>query len=91
MRFALVLLFLPWQIMLRGYVISKLWAWFIVPTFHQPNLRIPVALGISTLIGMFFVGVKQDDTNKEWYHPFMVGFLSSVLFLFFGWIYSLFL
>lgn len=39
-------------IILRGWVLSTLWAWFLVPQGVFP-ISINVAIGISVLIGLF--------------------------------------
>lgn len=48
----------------RGYALSKLWAWFVEPTFHAPHLRIPVALGIACIISFLTVN-PHAKTEKE--------------------------
>lgn len=35
----------------RGWVLTKMWAWFIVPVFDLQPLRIPVAIGLSLIVG----------------------------------------
>ena len=52
---------------LRGVVLSYMWAWFIVPLGAAP-ISIVHAIGISLLIGMFTSHLKQDDddNNKVW-------------------------
>ncbi len=39
---------------LRGFVLTMLWGWFLVPTFDLPELGIPVAIGIS-LVASFLI------------------------------------
>jgi hypothetical protein len=36
-----------------GYVLPKLWAWFIIPIFHLPPLPFWYAVGIMTTICLF--------------------------------------
>lgn len=47
---------------LSGYVLSVLWAWFIVSTFGLPLLTIPVAIGITLVVGYL---TKQADFNNS--------------------------
>jgi len=35
---------------MNGFVLTKLWAWFMVPAFGLPQLSIPIAIGISIVI-----------------------------------------
>lgn len=49
---------------LTGLVLQQLWAWFIVRTFGLPALSVPVALGVSTIVGML-TRQAQSDTKKE--------------------------
>ena len=53
----------------RGWVLSVLWGWFIVPTFDLPELSIGIALGIVLIIGMFqgTNNIKNFITNKQEY------------------------
>ena len=37
----------------HAYVGVHLWAWFIVPTFGLPTLKMPVAWGMALLIGLW--------------------------------------
>lgn len=36
--------------MLRGWVLSVMWMWFVVPTFGLTPLSIPVAIGIGLIL-----------------------------------------
>ena len=38
----------------KAFVLVKMWAWFIAPYFGLPILSIPLAIGISLIIGMFY-------------------------------------
>ena len=80
---------------ISGFVILKLWAWFIVPTFKIEPLRLVEAIGLMIFVN--FLIVKRDKkANKE---NFWEQFVNSLLFLiiysgfalFAGWIVSLFM
>ena len=89
----LFILIVPWTTMLRGLVLVKLWTWFVVPYFHAPDLRIPVALGISTLIGLFTLAAptpKQAE-DYDWAYGFVYSILGSLFALGCGAIYRCFL
>lgn len=64
------LICIPIAILSEGYVISKLWAWFVVPTFALPTLTINTAIGICLLWGLISIKRKdwwplQDEDEKE--------------------------
>lgn len=72
--------------LIRGFVITKLWAWFVIPTFPSaPELTIPVAWGLSMLVS-FLTAEHPDhnDTKTFWGNVLVTPF--SVLF--FGWLVS---
>ncbi|MBU4347936.1 hypothetical protein KJ671_00275 [Patescibacteria group bacterium] len=46
---------------LRGYVLSVLWGWFIVPVFHLPELTLAVAIGIAMIMSII---THQHSTKK---------------------------
>jgi hypothetical protein len=48
---------------IRGFVLSKLWLWFMVPVFHLPVLGIVAAIGISLVIG--FLTADSSPTVCE--------------------------
>jgi hypothetical protein len=54
----------PAAIIWRGFVLAKLWAWFIVPLGVIP-IGLVHAAGISTLIGMLTFTGRDDDEDKS--------------------------
>lgn len=50
--------------LVRGFVLSYLWAWFIVP-LGAPQIGIAHAIGLSLLVGMFTSNLKRDDEKVE--------------------------
>lgn len=36
---------------LKGWVLTVLWGWFVVPVFHLPQLSLPAAIGLSAIVG----------------------------------------
>jgi hypothetical protein len=70
---------------LRGYVFSILWGWFIVPTFGVPSISTPLAIGIMITIGEVtrqYVPTKDKDI----WMPIGTAILSPLLALLLGWI-----
>lgn len=50
---------------LRGYVVSKLWAWFIVPIFGLPTLSVAQAVGVSLVVTYFTYHQTPDLKSKD--------------------------
>ena len=48
--------------MWKGYVLTVLWAWFVVPTFGLPALAVAPAIGLSLLVSFL---THQGDAIKE--------------------------
>lgn len=49
-----------------GFVLSILWGWFIVPAFHLPQISIPLAIGISLVVGMLTYQVSAQEPDKTY-------------------------
>ena len=49
MEFIEFILLIPCMVW-RGYVLSILWKWFMVPLFHLPALNIPFAMGLALIV-----------------------------------------
>lgn len=50
----------------RGYVLAKLWAWFVVAQLGLPKLSIAGALGMSVIVSMLtHHPTKSDDKEKS--------------------------
>lgn len=77
---------------LRGYVLSVLWGWFVVPTFGLPALSIPIAIGISMILAFTThqISVKKEE-DKSVGTQFSNIILHPLLVLGIGWIVTLFI
>lgn len=75
----------------RGFVLQKLWLWFIVVQFNQQPLTIPVALGIATLVGLLTHQDNSKETKQDTVYLVVVSITIPLFALFFGWIYTLFM
>ena len=45
-----VVVLLGYTVAWSGFVLSVLWAWFVVPTFGVREISIPVALGLALFV-----------------------------------------
>ena len=73
--------------LVRAFVLIRLWAWFIVPTFQLPLLNYPYAIGLSLVIGLFTIGIKTEEGKKIWVYAILGPFLT----LFMGWVVKMFI
>lgn len=83
----------PIVLALRGFVLAQLWLWFVVPQFGVAPLKIPVALGISTIISMLthHVTSKRQIEEADTLYGLLYSIMSSITALAFGAIYRAFL
>ncbi len=51
----------------EAFVLSTLWAWFVVTTFGLPALTLPVAIGIKLVFSILMPTpyFKTSEDNKE--------------------------
>lgn len=69
-------------VVLNGWVLSKLWAWFIVTTFGLPTLAVPEAIGLATVVS--FLSAKIDRKDDE-IHLGYITFMTTIkAFVFLG-------
>lgn len=47
---ALLALLVVLAVIVRGFVLSTLWAWFVVPIFGLPVLTVPWAIGLAMVV-----------------------------------------
>jgi hypothetical protein len=53
--------------LLDGFVLTKLWLWFMVPVFGLPELGLAQAIGISLVVSWltYRPNEKQDDDQEK--------------------------
>jgi len=79
------------SIILKGWVLSILWSWFIVPTLGLPILSIPIAIGISIVVGLLthqYNDFNTTDTKMSELIGKSIGhsIIGPLLTLFVGWV-----
>ena len=75
---------------LQGFVLVKLWGWFVVPQFGLAALSIPVALGL-TLIISYLTSHYHGEDRRETSEKFGAAISKPLFALFIGWVYTFFL
>ncbi len=79
---------------LKGFVLSKLWGWFIVPYFSLPTLSVPLAIGVAATVS--FLTLQHIPNNKKSEEDRAADAISSTLilpfvFLLIGWVVTFWL
>jgi hypothetical protein len=68
----------------RGFVLSYLWQWFVVP-FGLPNIGVAHAIGISLIVSFLtYEGAKTD--NKDVAEAISGPVIQLVVVFAFGWL-----
>lgn len=78
---------------MRGWALSLLWGWFIVPLFDAPQLTIVQAIGLSMVISFnhFDQTQKKEKTEsflEDFSRTVFVGSLHTLFVVLLGWIIS---
>lgn len=60
----LMLVLLPFSILLRAFVLTQLWAWFVVP-FGIVQIGLAWAYGLSTAVAMFTQHSSPKSSEDE--------------------------
>jgi hypothetical protein len=85
----------PIALFANGFTFSKLWEWFVVPTFSLPELTIPVAIGISMIVSFLTYRYKKGDdeeqSDREFAGRILACFVVPLFVLLFGWFCTLFM
>lgn len=95
-----VALSFAYDVFATGFLLHKLWAWFVVGTFHVAALPIVAAAGISMMIHYITMqvrgpedkcGVKPEVSAKEGFKHLGLILARPWLALLFGFVLHLFL
>jgi hypothetical protein len=80
----------------RGFVITQLWLWFVVPIFEADPLRIIEAIGLVCLINYITAKKERKELDEDEYWAFFIAKIKhlislSGLALLSGWILQMFM
>lgn len=90
MKIAVSLLAFVVGIIVRGFVVSIGWGWFIVPLGVTP-IGFAHALGISVFAAAMTHKIDTNKPEKDGLQMMVEGLIMNVLILGFMWIYQLFM
>lgn len=81
----------------RAYVLTTLWAWFVVPGFGLPQVSAYTAMGLSVIISLLTfqtppdVETKKRSSAETFAIFFLTSLMVSVFSLLAGWLYKVIL
>lgn len=76
----------------HAVVLKILWAWFFVPLFGLPALRLPEAVGVCVIVALLTPSyIKRSEDNREIVHRIFYMLFTPLLVLVMGWIAHLFM
>jgi hypothetical protein len=71
----LALVYLIPAFLLKAWVLTKLWGWYLVPFFGARPLSLPLAFGLATIASFLVPAHPQCEKDQKWYisasRPFM--------------------
>jgi hypothetical protein len=65
----------------RGYVLTVLWAWFVVPTFGLPALALAPAIGLSLVVSFLTHQLTSKEDDKRDFSDRMARAIGVVLLM----------
>ena len=82
----LAIISVPLLVLLHGYTVQTLWAWFIVPHFGVSSLPFVTALGIGLLVSYLTMHFQHAESEEFW-GRFTYMWLRAPMALLAGYIY----
>lgn len=79
------------SVMLDGWVLVKLWGWFVAQQFGLPLLSIPAAIGISLVVGYLTNQQAKRDSDSGMLVTFIQITTRPLFALAFGLVVKMFL
>lgn len=78
-------------IILRGFLISKFWMWFIIPVLNVTQISVAQGIGFSMMISLITTGLATDKDKKDLTvgEAIFLGAVSQGFLLFIGWVIHL--
>lgn len=76
---------------INGFVLVKMWAWFIIDTFNAQPLRIVEAIGLMYVIGFLTIKPKKNKEDTSLGDAAMLTIFKAAFYLFAGSVVSKFM
>jgi hypothetical protein len=65
MRSLYLCVYTPLRALAYGWVLSVLWRWFIVPTFHAEPLRVAQAVGLALVVDFLTLQTPRERKRSD--------------------------
>ena len=82
----------------RGWVLTHLWLWFVVPVTRMDPIGVVQGIGLMWVIGIFkgigaadLHALKDLEGADEIFHTYVLPVVAPTACMFFGWIWHFFL
>ena len=62
----LITAYLAAVLVLRAWVIVKLWNWYLIPAFSMTPLRVVYSYGMCLIVSEFVHRYRSDDSEFKW-------------------------
>jgi hypothetical protein len=88
----IMLLATPFTAVLNGWVLSVLWAWFLVP-LGVPAINVVTAIGVALVVAYMTYQLQTGKSDPDASYPFQSLFVAVFKPLFalgFGWVVHMF-
>ena len=89
-KFMLGVIMIIIGILVSGFMLFKLWAWFVVPVFESlPQMTFSQSVGLALFLSIMFARnpqTKDDEDFSDLIGKFLAGLLISVFLFGFSWI-----
>jgi hypothetical protein len=76
--------------LVKAFVISTLWHWYIVPFFHVADMPMAIAFGLSLMIN-YIIPTRDNFKDLKTGEKFLHIFLAPAVVLLFGWVGTYFI
>ena len=50
-----------------AYVLTKLWGWFVIPTFELPELSVAAAVGLALIVSYLTYQHRHEESTGDSY------------------------
>lgn len=87
---ALIVGLLAPLIILRAWVMSVVWGWYVVPAFGVAPLRVVYAFGLS-LLATEIIGRRKTTDDRKWYQTLTEAIVLPLITLGLAWLGTFFL
>lgn len=85
----ILLIWIVPAVLLRAWVLTALWAWYVMPGFGVSPLHMSIAFGLSVLIALAIPRSTGKDDKGAW-QIITASFVNPLMSLLMGWIGSFF-